>query len=191
MHSSQNIVDIVLGQHDLRDLPEVLRLILFHPEDLGSCETCKRNISSQRGQFFLANFIIEVVHLFGGSAVIPEDGRTDDVVVFIQHHQAMHLTSAADTGYSICIKAFQQFRHILKERLFPILRVLLAPAGLGKFQGIFLRDGVVDGAGSIHQQQLHGRGTKINANIVIHSILHSFCQRITGLSPSHSMGSQT
>ena len=44
--SGQNIVDIILGQHDLCDLNKVLGFILLHPEDFRRSKACKGNVSS-------------------------------------------------------------------------------------------------------------------------------------------------
>ena len=107
MYPGEDIVDIILGEHDLGDLRKVFRLILLHPEDFGGGKTGKCNVCSQCGKLVLADLVVEVIHLLGGSAVIPEDGRTDDLVIFVQHHQAMHLTAAADTGNAGCVKSGQ------------------------------------------------------------------------------------
>ncbi len=79
--------------------------------------------------------------------------------MFVQHHQAVHLTAAANTGDTGCIVSRQQFRHSLIESSFPVLRILLTPARLRKLQRIFLGNSVVDRTMGIHQKQFHGRGS--------------------------------
>ena len=105
MHTRQNVVDIILGEHDLCDFGKVLRLVFLHPEDLGSGEACEGNVGRQPGQLVLTDLVIQVIHLLCGSAVIPKNCRTDNLIIFIQHHQAVHLAAAADTGNSIALKA--------------------------------------------------------------------------------------
>ena len=57
--------------------------------------------------------------------------------MFIQYHQAMHLAAAADTGHLGSIVTLQQFGNAFQNSLVPVFGVLLAPARLGEFQGIF------------------------------------------------------
>ena len=55
MDTGENVVDIVLGQHDLCNAPKVLRLVLLHPQQLGGGEACKGNVGSQIRQLLLAD----------------------------------------------------------------------------------------------------------------------------------------
>jgi len=71
-----------------------------------------------------------------------------------------------DDGLQILLSAGAgQFGYALKHCLFPVFRVLLTPAGLGKLQRILLRDRVMDRAIRTHQQQLHGGGAQVDSNI--------------------------
>lgn len=78
----------------------------------------------------------------------------------------MHLAAAADPGHLCAVKALEQLGDSLKDCAFPVLRVLLAPARLGKFQGIFPRHRIQDPAVFIHQQQLDGGGPQINPYVI-------------------------
>ena len=170
----EHIVHIILRQHDLCDFPEVLRLVLPKPQDFRGGEARKGNVGGPLGQLFFADDVVQVVHLVAGPAIIPENRRADDPVLGIQHHQPVHLPAAADAGHGGGIKAPQQFRDAGKHCPFPVLRVLLAPAGLRKFQGIFLRDRIQNGTVLAYQQQLRRRGPQVDTDVCIFHVLLLF-----------------
>ena len=58
VNAGEDVVDVVLGQHDLGDLIEVFRLIFLHPQDLGSGKTGKGNVGGHGGELLLANYIV-------------------------------------------------------------------------------------------------------------------------------------
>ena len=144
---------------------KILRLIFLDPKHLGGGKAGKGDIGGEGRELFFCDDIVEVVHLLSGSAVVPEDGRTNHIIIFVQDHQAVHLATAADTGNILAVKAFQQLGDTLHYRLMPILGRLLAPTRLGKLQGVFSGNHIFDLTFFVHQQQLHGRSTQINANI--------------------------
>ena len=78
--------------------------------------------------------------------------------MLVQHHQAVHLPTCTDTRHLAGVKPLQELGHTLQDGAPPVLRVLLAPAGVGKFQGILLGDHILYGPLLVHQQQLHRRG---------------------------------
>ena len=79
----ENIVYIIFWQHDLCDLCKILRLIFPNPKNLRRGKTGKGNIGRPGRQLLLADGIIQVVHLFGGSSIVPKDGRTNYLIIFI------------------------------------------------------------------------------------------------------------
>ena len=168
MNAGEYVVYIIFRKHDLCDPCKVLRFVFPDPENFRCGETGKGDICGHPREFLLAHLIVEIVHLRCGSAVIPKDRRANHIVILIQDHQAVHLTAAADTGNGRAVKPCQQFRNALQDRLAPILRVLLAPAGFGKLQGIFFGDHILNLPQLIHQQQLCRRGTQIDTDIQIH-----------------------
>ena len=78
----------------------------------------------------------------------------------------MHLAAAADPRHLCAVKALEQLGNSLQNRAFPVLRILLAPAGLWKFQRIFPRHRIQNSAVLIHQQQLDGGGPQINPYVI-------------------------
>ena len=56
--AGQDVVYIILRQHDLGDLLEVLGLVLLHPQKLGSGEPGEGDVGSQFRQLLLADFVI-------------------------------------------------------------------------------------------------------------------------------------
>ena len=71
MYSGQTIRNVILRKHDLFDPCKILRLILFHPEDLWCGKTGKGDICGILRQLLLADHVVQVVTFLGGSAVIP------------------------------------------------------------------------------------------------------------------------
>ena len=45
VYAGQPVIDVILGKHDFGNLPEQLRLMLFHPEQLGGCKSGKGDIA--------------------------------------------------------------------------------------------------------------------------------------------------
>ena len=58
VNAGEYVVYIILRQHDLRDLLEVFRLVLPHPENLGGGESGKGDVCRQRGQLIFADLIV-------------------------------------------------------------------------------------------------------------------------------------
>ena len=50
---------VILGEHDLCDFFEVLRLVFTHPEDLGRGEAREGDVGRQRGELVLADGIVK------------------------------------------------------------------------------------------------------------------------------------
>ena len=87
---------------------EVIRLIFFHPENLRCGKACKCNVCGILGEFFFSDYGVQIIGLFCGTAVVPEDRRADDVIVLIQDDKAMHLAAEADAGYLGFVYVFYQ-----------------------------------------------------------------------------------
>ena len=169
MLAGKQVVDVVLGQHNLADPGKVLRFILAQPKDLRRGEAGKGDVGRQGGQALLADDVVEIVDLLGSAAVVPENGGADYPILAVQNDQAVHLAAAADTGYLLGVKSLQQRGDPLKHCLFPIFGRLLAPAGLGKLQRIVPGYYVFNVAVLVHQQQLDRRGAEIDADIQAHA----------------------
>ncbi len=89
-------------------------------------------------QFFPTDFVVKVVHLRRRAAVVPQDGGADDVVVFVQRHQTVHLAARADARHLGSLKGCQQLGHTVQHCPLPVLRGLLRPSRTGEGEGIFL-----------------------------------------------------
>ena len=125
--AGEDVVDVVLGKHDLADAGKVLRLMLLHPQNLGGSEPSEGDVGGEGGQLFPSHHLVEIVHLLGRAPVVPQDSRADHLVVLIQHHQAVHLAARSDARHLGLVKALQQGGDSLQHGGFPVLRVLLTP----------------------------------------------------------------
>ena len=182
VHAGQTEIDVVLGKHDLVNSGKQIRLILPHPQKFWRCKSGKCNVSRKPGQPVSAQRVVKPASLPGGAAVIPQDGGTDDLVVFVQHHQTVHLASRPNPRYLTGIKAPEELRNPFQHRPDPVLRILLAPSGPRKFQGIFLGHNALNGSLPVHQKQLDGGGAQVDSNIQHDTLL--FCGRQTLVPPA-------
>ena len=173
MYAGEAVIDVILGQHDFADTRKQLRLVFPHPQQLGRGKARKGNVGGAFAQRFLADRPVQILHLLLGAAIVPENGGANHLVMLVQHHKAVHLAACGDARHLRGVKAPQQLRHTGQDRPQPVVRVLLAPAGLGKFQRIFLGNDVEDLAALLHEQQLEGGGAQIKTD-EIHGRLLSF-----------------
>ena len=79
-------------------------------------------------------------------------------------HNTDNFAAGADARDVIRVKAAQQLRNAGHDRVPPVLRPLLCPAGVREAEGIFLCDFVLDRTVLPDKQQLAGRRAEINAD---------------------------
>ncbi len=138
MLAGQQQAHIGLGQQHLGDLRIDLGLVLAHPGDLGRGEAGHRDIAGEFAQLGQRRF--HLLALGSGAAIVPQDARTEDLVVFAQQHRAVHVTRKADAA---------NFGQLSRMRLAqgvdrtlaggpPIGGILLGPAGMRphRFDGL-------------------------------------------------------
>lgn len=160
---SVNIALSSLCEHDPEDFCDLnVKEDIIHQSTATVFFTLNETLDSQylfrsAEQYY---FLIQEIHLLGDSAIDPEDGQSDHIVVFIQYHQAMHLPACTDTFHQTCIKTRDQFEDPLHQCLFPILRFCWLQPGWE-----ILADHIVDLTCLVHHHQLHCRGTKVNTSI--------------------------
>ena len=58
VHPCQLVRDIIFGKHDLFDPREVLRLLVFHPENLRRGKAREGNVRCMFGQLILPNLVV-------------------------------------------------------------------------------------------------------------------------------------
>ena len=165
MYARQTIYDIVLGEHDAADLCKEFRFILTHPKKLGCGKACEGQVASQFQQLLHAEVVVDCIGLCTGSAVVPEDRGTDDLIVLIQSNEAMHLTAYRQASNLRSINTFQQLGHTNTKSRPPLLGILFGPAGLRHHQGIALRSAAKHLTGAVNQKDLHGRSAQIYTEI--------------------------
>ena len=139
--------------------------MLLHPQDLRRGEAREGDIRRQRGELFPADCIVEIVDRFICAAVVPQNRRTDDIILRVERDKAVHLPAGADACDLRCVKALQKLRHAGHDRAPPVLGPLLRPARLREADGIRMRDRVQDFSGFIGQQQLARRRAEIDSDI--------------------------
>ena len=98
-HAGQHLPDIVLWQQYMAAFLIILRLMLFYPQNFCRSPAGQRRIGSQLYPPLPRHNLQHLLHLSAGSLVAPDDGGTDYLIVFIQHHKAMHLSGKPDSFY--------------------------------------------------------------------------------------------
>ena len=170
VHAGETVVDIVLGKHDLRDAREVLRLMLAHPQQLRRREARKGDVRRERRELFLADDVVEIFHLLAGAPVVPEDGGPYHPVLIVKGDEAVHLSAHADAADAAFVRVLRQLEDAALYGFPPVVGVLLGPARLREGERIVLGHLVEDRARLVHKQQLDGRGTEIDADIVLDNV---------------------
>ena len=165
MNSGEHICQIILRQHDLADSAEILRLVLLHPENLRRGKAGKSNIGRILRQNLPSDLFIQIIRLGRRSSVIPEDRRTDHLVVLIQDYQSVHLTAERDSCHLALILVFQKLFYSFHRLAVPVFRILFRPAGMREIQGILFGHNLPDLSVSAHQKKLHRRCPKVYTDI--------------------------
>ena len=137
MYTGKPIGQIILRQHDLLDAREILRLMLLYPQHLRCGKSGKSDICRVPGKLFLSDHIIQIIRLLRGASVIPQNCRTDHLIVLIQNNKSVHLPAKADAGKFALIAALKQFLQSRDRLLIPVLRFLLRPARMREIKRIF------------------------------------------------------
>ena len=130
---------VILGEKDMAALCIVLRLIVLYPEDLCGSPACESRIGSYLNELFSANLFVHFLNFSGSSLVAPDNGLSDDLVVFVQHYKAVHLSRKTYThdillgNATLCDNTL----YGIYSRIVPVSRILLRIAVLGLIHGIF------------------------------------------------------
>ena len=109
VYTRQLKCNVVLWQHDHFGSCKILRFLFLHPEDLRSGKSCKCNVGCILGQCLFSDHIIQIICLLLGTSIIPQNCRTDNVIIFIQSNHSMHLSTKTDTCNLALITIFCQF----------------------------------------------------------------------------------
>ena len=162
------VCQIVFGQHDLGDPGKVFRLVVAHPQNFGGGEAGKGDVARPLRQLVFAHRLVQVRRLRFGAAVVPEDGGADDVVVFIQRHQPVHLPAEGDAFYGGLVLPVQQGGDARQRRRVPVFGALFAPARLRVVHGVTLGVLRQNGAVRRHQQEFCPAGAQVDADVTVH-----------------------
>ena len=123
--------DVVAGQHDFVDFLEDGRLVFLYPRQFRGGEVAGRIEQMLQTERFAqrAERPLAVGH---GAAVAPDNGGTQHLPLFIDHHQPVHLIRDADGFYFRAVDArLRQHRLRGGLQIFPpAFGVLFRPAGL-------------------------------------------------------------
>ena len=165
MDSGEPPDQIILGQHHPADTRKQLRLMLTHPKKLGGGEAGEGDIPGEFRQLFHPEIPVEPGALLLRSAVVPQDGGTQNPARLIQGYQAVHLAAHADPPHRSRVLPFQQLPDPQQGLPLPVRRLLFAPAGPGHMQRILPAHAFHQGPVFLHEQQLHCAGAQIHADI--------------------------
>ena len=74
----------------------ILRLVVADPENLRGRETRQRRIRRDLDEALAADALRDFLAFLARALVAPYDGRADDLVLLVEHDEAMHLPREAD-----------------------------------------------------------------------------------------------
>ena len=163
--AGQHQTNIVLGQQDMTALCVNFRLVIPHPQNLAGGKAGQRRVGGQLDQAFLADPLVDFFALFGRASITPQDSRTQDLIVLIQHHKRVHLTGNAD---ALDVRRLdgavaQHLGNAVAYGVPPVVRVLLCPAVLRLLHGIFISCTCDHTARGVKQRGLGARSADVNA----------------------------
>lgn len=115
---------------------KILRLIVFEPKHFGRGEAGERDVSRVLLERLFADNIVEIFGLKRASAVIPQNGGADHIIVFIEHDKAVHLPRKADGDNTVSVNVRYKLFYYGYAPVIPILRILLAPTVFWIIEGI-------------------------------------------------------
>ena len=103
--------------------------------------------------------------LFGRASVTPQDRRTQNLIVLIQHYQRVHLTGNSDAldVRRLDGAVVQHLGNAVAYGVPPVVRVLLCPAILRLLHGIFVSCTCDHAARGVKQRGLGARSADVNA----------------------------
>ena len=86
-----------MRQRDMGETGEIRGLVLFEPKNFWRSESRQDVVSGDFDGFFTpTEFGTDFIALRGGRRVAPEFGRTDDLMIGIERHEAVLLSGDAD-----------------------------------------------------------------------------------------------
>ena len=161
---------IILGQEDVAAGGVILRLMVPHPEDLGSGEACEGGIGGDLYEPFLAHLGGDFLAFCRGALVAPDDGGADHFIILVQHHQAVHLPGEAQAHHIFLVHPapLHYFADGAGSGFLPIFGVLLCPAVLGLVHGVLGRSLGHGAALFIEEHCLGGGSPHIYADEIFH-----------------------
>ena len=132
--------DVILRQEDVAATTIVLRLMVADPENLRGREARQSRIRRDLDEALAADALRDFFALLARALVAPDDGRADDLIVRIEHDEAVHLPREADALDVLWVDT--RFLDDITNRFFhgmiPISRFLLCPTILWLIEWIFL-----------------------------------------------------
>ena len=117
----------------------IFRLVISDPQNFGCCEACHSRIGCNLNHTFCADFICHFLAFLCGTLVTPDNGIADNLIIFIQHHETVHLTGQADS-FDLVFRD-TAFLHdsfdSCKSGFTPVSRILFSVAVFRLIHGIF------------------------------------------------------
>ncbi len=129
--AGQPQADEGLGQEDLGDRCEDLRLVLRHPEEFRRGEAGHGEVAGDGVK--RRETLLEGAAFGEGATVVPQDGRPQHSIAIVEQHRAVHLAGQADADDPRQLEGMVggEFVDGGERRHDPALRVLFRPVGMG------------------------------------------------------------
>ena len=162
---------IVLGQQDATDAVIQLWLLVSDPQDLGCRETGQGVVAGDLDKTLSTQALADLVAFRRSALVIPQDRRSQDLIVGVEKHQPVHLPRQTHTHdlFRIHLRPVQYPANAADSRLPPQVGMLLGPHGPGCLVGIFRGSHPHDLTIRPDHDSLGGRRRRIDSQEEAHS----------------------
>ena len=166
----QHEADVVLRQQHVFALFVVFRLMVPHPHQLAQGESRQCGVGGDPDQVIISDLGCDLFAFLGSPLVAPDNGRTDDFVLLVQHDQSMHLAADAQ-GNDIVLADAALLQHGMNRAdrgVVPVLGILFRPAVLRLIHRVFHRRGADAFSVLVKQNCLCAGSAQINTKQIFH-----------------------
>ena len=125
--AGQQKAHIVLGQQNVRRARKRLGLMLAHPHNLGRGETRQHHTADLIIQPLRAHTLGDRRTLRASALIVPQDRRAHNLVVRVEHRQAMHLPGQTHRRHVVGADFLQHRAQAGAGSSPPLARVLFRP----------------------------------------------------------------
>ena len=134
--AGESITDVVFWKQNVPNALVDFRLVLLYPQDLWRSKSGQRIIARSLDQLVQRDARANLVTLGATSLIVPQDGGTKDLFLFIQQDESVHLTRQTDRCHVFAtgIREGECLHDTVGRSIPPLSRFLFRPQWVGRGQ---------------------------------------------------------